>query len=230
MCPSCMRRKRSRTEKCPCAKCFVRTGAFHALVQAQIEVPSHQRLGAALTQVVAGQNGTGVFLRIAAALAQLGTDLLFFKDPVRDAGALHGVPGVPVGDVGRYTAVIVNIGVPDLDTLLVDLFYHDVVPLRGPVAFHLTGNQGISILQGGQGHVRVEDLVPEIVAHIGGFSAEDRVIRSPVAAIGAVALTQNGRSQLRIRHVAGEHGEAGNAAAIGPQGIVAVAGDAVVLL
>ena len=132
--------------------------------------------------------------------------------------------------VSGNALVVVNIGIPDLNTVLIQFFYDNVVAGFGPIPLLLAGDKNVTILQSLIGNIRVENLIPQEITHGGRFIAKNHIVRAPVAAIAAVTVTHNGRSQFGIRHIAGKHGKRGDAAAIGAQRIISVTVFSVILL
>ena len=132
--------------------------------------------------------------------------------------------------MGGQTLVVVDIGVADLNAVLVDAFQDDVVAASGPVALDLRGHDHIAVLQSLLGLVGLVGLLFQIEAQHRGLILEDHGVGAVAVAVFAVAGAEGGRCQLRIRHIGGEHGKACDAAAMGAELIIAIHGVAEVLL
>ena len=132
--------------------------------------------------------------------------------------------------VGGQTLVVIDIGVPDLHAVFINAFQHNIVTAPCPVALGLRGNNNVTIFQGLLGFLGIKGLLFQIKTQHRGLVPEHRAICAVAVTVFAVAGTKSGGRQLRIRHVGGEHGQAGNAAAVGAELVVAVHGFAEILL
>ena len=132
--------------------------------------------------------------------------------------------------MGGQTLVVVDIGVADLDAVLIDAFQYNVVAASGPVALRLGGHHNVAVLQGLLGFVGLEGLLLQIEAQHRGLILEDHGVGAVAVAVSAVAGAEGWGCQLRIRHIGGEHGKACDAATMGAELIIAIHGVAEVLL
>ena len=143
----------------------------------------------------------------------------------------EGIPGEGILFVPGKPAVIDHIGVPHPhQTFLRQLFQHQIMAAAGPVALVLAYHRRISLLHIFPGLPPVISFLKQVKSQLGGCVLKQACGGAVGSAVPAVPGSHFRRCQFVIRHVAGEHGQGSNAAAVGGQLVIPVHGTKIILL